>query len=183
MPVKRSRKRKKKNSNVLLIVFLIAISVSFIIYFISNLTDDSDIQISDIKMKKVETKQIISTKNISESIAEVVKDLQIPSKGYKIWIGKDAIYYYIGIDKAKLDLNYANMLFTGNIEQNGGILLEGEEIGTNYRQVISFKENSDSQIYTIRIYYALADLYKSPDVQLAIVVDDFGYFKGMGKTF
>ncbi|MCD4818281.1 MAG: divergent polysaccharide deacetylase family protein [Candidatus Cloacimonetes bacterium] len=178
MPVKRRREKKKKNSNRLVIVFLIVIIISFFIYFISNFTDDSDIQISNKKMKKVETKQILSTKNISESIAEVVKDLQIPSKAYKIWIGEDAIYYYIGINKAKLDLNYANMLFTGNIEKNGGILLEGDEIGANYRQVITFKEESDDQLFTIRIYYAKPDVYKSSDVQLSIVVDDFGYYKG-----
>ncbi|MCD4818011.1 MAG: divergent polysaccharide deacetylase family protein [Candidatus Cloacimonetes bacterium] len=178
MPVKRRKKRKKKNSNILLIVFLIAIFVSFIIYFISNITDDSDIQISNIKMKKVETKQIVYSQNVSESIAEVVKTLKIPSEAYKMWIGEDAIYFYIGINKVKLDLNYANMLFTGNIEKNGGILLEGDEIGTNYRQVISFKDRSDGQIFTIRIYYAKSNIYKSSDVQLAIVVDDFGYYKG-----
>ncbi len=128
--------------------------------------------------QKVEVVKMETVRTVPESIGEAVKALKIPEKSNRIWKGSDAIYYYIGIDKNALELSYANMLFTSYIERDGGILLDGQEIDNDYRQVLTFQEPSDKQVYTIRLYYADSGIYKQKKTRLAIVIDDFGYFGG-----
>ena len=168
------RRKKKKKSKAL--VFLILIILLFAIYSISTTIKPVRIAKTKEKFEKLTVKPLSKDRKVPESIAQVVSDLRVPDEAYKMWIGDDAIYYYIGINREVMELSYANMLFTSHIEQDGGELIEGQEIGKDYRQVITFREPSDDQQYMIRIYYADRGVYDSNKTLLAIVVDDFGYY-------
>jgi polysaccharide deacetylase 2 family uncharacterized protein YibQ len=172
----KSKQRKKENKKRYLIVFLIAILLLLIVYFIS--TEKESLVDLQSDLKKVEVVDMDTKRTVAESIGEAVKAFQIPEKAFRFWKGEDAIYYYIGFDKSAVELSYANMLFTNYIERDGGILLKGEEINNDYRQVITFQEPSDKQIYMIRLYYTNHGIYQEKKKRLAIVVDDFGYFGG-----
>jgi hypothetical protein len=135
----RSKRKRKEVKKSYLLVFLAAIVILLIAYLLS--TRKAAVNRSERGVfTKVEVIDIQPDRTVPESIAEAVKALNIPPKAYRLWKGKDTIYYYIGIDKFSLELSYANMLFTSYIERDGGIYLEGQEVGSDYRQVITFKD-------------------------------------------
>jgi polysaccharide deacetylase 2 family uncharacterized protein YibQ len=172
----KSKRKKKEKKKHYLILFLIAIVLLLVSYSLS--TCEESLPEAKGDLQKVEVVKMETVRTVPESIGEAVKALNIPEKSNRIWKGSDAIYYYIGIDKNALELSYANMLFTSYIERDGGILLDGQEIDNDYRQVLTFQEPSDKQVYTIRLYYADSGIYKQKKTRLAIVIDDFGYFGG-----
>jgi polysaccharide deacetylase 2 family uncharacterized protein YibQ len=128
------------------------------------------------ELKKVEVIEMTASRTVPESIGEAAKALKIPEKAKRIQRINDVIYYFVGLDKNALELSYANMLFTSYIERDGGILLDGQEIDTDFRQVLKFQEPSDKQIYVVRLFYSEPGIYKNKKTRLAIIVDDFGYF-------
>ncbi|RLD56690.1 MAG: hypothetical protein DRJ01_14900, partial [Bacteroidetes bacterium] len=167
------KKRKKKKSNYFIFIFLIAIIALFSIYFFIN--NSVNVSVEPKKEKtKVRIKKIPEKKSVSIAIGHAAELLGISEELYKTYIGKDAIYISIGINKTEMDLNYANMIVTGQVESIGGKLISGKEIGEDFKQLITFLDPLDSQKYVVKLYYAPAGKYSQKRTKLAIVVDDFG---------
>lgn len=98
----------------------------------------------------------------------------VSDKDFKHYVGEDAIYIKLGIDKRDMDLNYANMILSGQIELENGEMISGEEKDNGKQQVVKIRDNDDQQIYQVTLYYKKNTIQKNPKTQLAIVVDDFG---------
>ncbi len=175
-PKKRKRKKKQNKKNFLLI-FIIVIILASAIYFIIN--NRVDISITPKKIKeKVETIEIEQRITVDDVILEAIKNMGVPENLYKHKVRKDAIYIYIELNKDEIDLNLANAIITGKIESIGGKIISGKETITGFKQELEFIDPFDSQKYVVKLYYATEGSYKKKKPQLAIVVDDFGYFKG-----
>jgi len=172
----KSRKKKKKSYKGYLFLILFLIILAGAGYF---LLQHYNIKlVPKEKAEKLQVKEIKDKISVDDVIAQAIKLLGIPDKLYSHRIKEEAVYFYIGINKNEMDLNFANLVITGKVEENGGILLSGKEISDGWKQILTFKDPADEQIYKVVIYYAAAAEYGKKKAQMAIVIDDFGYFAG-----
>lgn len=173
---KRKKRKKQNNKFKVFLVLLIIIGIP-IAYFL--LTNNINISFDKrIPQKKVEIKDIENKTNVSEAIAHAVKLLGIPDKLFKNNVLKDKVYIRLGINRDEMDLNYANMIITGQVEIAKGKLVSGIEKNSGTRQVLEFLDPADSQEIQVILYYASGGSYGKKKPLLSIVVDDFGYFSG-----
>ncbi len=86
----------------------------------------------------------------------------------------DDIYISYGINRTELDLNYANIIITNQVELAGGELSSGIEKNNGNKQVLEFMDQRNSQKYFVTLYYSKPEIKTQDKTQLAIVVDDFG---------
>ncbi len=165
------RKNKKKANNDFVYVFLLAIFILFVLYFnfdkISNLVNNSTSEPS-----RVNIKEILEKRSVSYAIAHSKELLGIKDKYYKHQICNEIVHISLGIDRTEMDLNYANMILSGQIELTGGVILSGTE--KNNRQILEYLDPADSQKYVVTIYYIRSNPNTKKKIRLAIVVDDFG---------
>ena len=174
----KTKKRKKKQNKInFLLIFIFVVILATATYFIINNRIDISIHPRE-KKEKVETIEIEQKISVDDIILEAIKNMGIPENLYKHKVRKDAIYIYIGLNKDEIDLNLANAIITGKIESIGGKIISGKETRTGFKQELEFIDPFDSQKYIVKLYYATEGSYKKKKPQLAIVVDDFGYFKG-----
>ncbi|MDN5354016.1 MAG: uncharacterized protein PWQ09_772 [Candidatus Cloacimonadota bacterium] len=172
----KKRKKKKKSYQGYLYLFLFLVILALAGYFVFthyNIKLVPKEESQALQVKELETKQ-----SVDGVIAEAIKLLGIPQRLYSHRIKKDAVYFYIGINKNEMDLNFANLVISGKVEENGGEIISGEEIGDGWKQILTFKDPQDEQLYKVVIYYAESAEYDEKKAQMAIVVDDFGYFAG-----
>ncbi len=165
------RKNKKKANNDFVYVFLLAIFILFVLYFnfdkISNL-----VNISTSEPSRVNIKEILKKKSISDAIAHSKELLGIKDKYYKHQIRNEVVHISLGIDRKEMDMNYANMILSGQIELIGGVIISGTE--KNNRQILEYLDPADSQKFVVTIYYIRSNTNTEKKIKLAIVVDDFG---------
>lgn len=165
------RKNKKKANNDFVYVFLLAIFILFVLYFnfdkISNLVNNSTSEPS-----RVNIKEILEKRSVSYAIAHSKELLGIKDKYYKHQIRNEVVHISLGIDRTEMDLNYANMILSGQIELIGGIIVSGKE--KNNRQILEYLDPADTQQYVVTIYYIRSNTNIEKKIKLAIVVDDFG---------
>ncbi len=174
----KTKKRKKKQNKInFLLIFIFVVILATATYFIINNRIDISIHPRE-KKEKVETIEIEQKISVDDIILEAIKNMGIPENLYKHKVRKDAIYIYIGLNKDEIDLNLANAIITGKIESIGGKIISGKETRTGFKQELEFIDPFDSQKYIVKLYYATEGSYKKKKPQLAIVVDDFGYFRG-----
>lgn len=91
---------------------------------------------------------------------------------------KDALVrFQIPIDRSKMDLTYANMIYKGEMELAGAAFVKGSDSRT--KQTISFKHKNLNETYELNLYYDTS-VYKSKvnPQTITIVVDDFGAIGG-----
>ncbi|MCK4956845.1 MAG: divergent polysaccharide deacetylase family protein [Candidatus Cloacimonetes bacterium] len=161
-----SRNRQKIENLTYSVLFIIFIA--FVIHLnhkkLSGLTFSSN----KISINKIEKK--VSAMDALNKSAVL---LSIPKELFTIYQGEDAIYIKLGLDRNKLDLNYANAIITGQIDNIGAELVSGKVKRNGERQVLQFNDPIDSQRYVVSLYYS-SENYKKPSTKLAIVVDDFG---------
>ena len=112
--------------------------------------------------------------SVLDAIVHAKLLLGVDEKNYKNYIGEDAIYISIGINRSEMDLNYANVIITGQIELINGKLISGVEKSNGNKQVLEFEDPQDSQTYVVTLKYSKPQKEIEPKTQLAIVVDDFG---------
>lgn len=174
MAKRRKKKKKSYKGYLYLILFLIILIGAG--YFLLQHYNIKLVPKEDIE--KLEVKKIQDKTSVDDVIAESIQLLGIPNKLYSHRIKQDAVYFYIGINKNEMDLNFANLVITGKVEENGGELISGDEIGDGWKQVLTFQDPADKQLYKVVIYYAESAEYKKNKAQMAIVIDDFGYFSG-----
>ncbi|MEA2095903.1 MAG: divergent polysaccharide deacetylase family protein [Candidatus Cloacimonadota bacterium] len=137
-------------------------------------------KIKNLKTDQQEKKDKVSVKQKREEITvfDVIVHakllLGITEENYKNHIGEDAIYISIGIDRSEMDLNYANIIITGQVELVGGRIISGEEKNNGNKQVMEIEDPNDSQKYFVTLYYTKSQNITRNKTLLAIVVDDFG---------
>ena len=87
------------------------------------------------------------------------------------------VSYSVPIDRNKMDLTYANMIFKGAIEQAGAKFLEGKD--NRNKQSLSFGRKNISDTYELDLYYD-SSIYqnKTNPKTITIVIDDFGSIDG-----
>ncbi|MDD2228321.1 MAG: divergent polysaccharide deacetylase family protein [Candidatus Cloacimonetes bacterium] len=115
--------------------------------------------------------------NLDTAILKAIDSIGIPKSFYKRKKSSDAITYSIPIDRSTMDLLYANMIFKGELERNGGRLVKGTD--SSNKQSLTFTSETNKDRYVINLYYD-SKLYsdkKNPKV-ISIVVDDFGTIGG-----
>jgi len=170
-------KRKKKNNKFKVVLVLLIIIGIPVAYFL--LTNRINISIDKRKPKtEVAVKELENKANVSEAIAHAVKLLGVPDKLFRSNILNDRVYIKVGINRDELDLNYANMIITGQVQLSEGTIISGKEKNNGNRQVLEFLDNIDSQEYQVILYYASEDSYGKKKTLLSVVVDDFGNFSG-----
>ena len=123
---------------------------------------------------KITAKELKEKITVQDAVAHSIRLLGIPDKNFRNHIGDDAIYISLGINKDEMDLNYANIIITGQVELIGGKLISGREMNNGNKQVLEFMDTKDSQKYIVTLYYTKSKTSNRKKTQLAIVVDDFG---------
>ncbi len=169
-----AKKRKKKKMKIgplalyvslLFLVFLIIINIDKIADYAANFPPSKT---------KVEVKEIPRKITISDAIHHTKNLLGITENNYRTKIKSGIISISMGINPAKMDLNYANMILTGQIELLGGDIKVGKSTYNGNQQQIIIVDPTDSQKYKITLYYADSK-DETKKTKIAIVVDDFGY--------
>ncbi len=171
--------KRRKNSNSLkylgiAFIFLIILTL-FIHHTIKKSTTPKEEKL------KISAKINSNHKDIQSLIWKLAKQLKVPEKLVKFYAGKDAIYFSFGLNKNLMGLYYANAIITTTLEQNGAKLLTGKEYKNQkgaYQHLIEFEDTKDHQKYAIRLYFGEKKYFPKKKQQLAIIVDDFGYFNG-----
>ena len=167
------KKRKKPMDHNFVYIFLLAIFILFVLYF--NFDKISNLMKNSYKEKtKVGIKEIHEKISVFDAIVHAKMLLGIPDKYFKNKIGDYTIYTSMGVDKSEMDLNYANIIITGQIELVGGKLISGKDKNNSNKQVLEFLDPKDSQKYIITLYYVKTNPVLKRKTQLAIIIDDFG---------
>ncbi len=171
--MKKRKKKKTQSSNNFIYIFLLVIFILMVLYLnsskISTLLKST--QRDETKITAKELKEKIT---VQDAVAHSIRLLGIPDKNFRNHIGDDAIYISLGINKDEMDLNYANIIITGQVELIGGKLISGREMNNGNKQVLEFMDTKDSQKYIVTLYYTKSKTSNRKKTQLAIVVDDFG---------
>jgi polysaccharide deacetylase 2 family uncharacterized protein YibQ len=180
MAVKRKKRkktsRKKTNNRKNLYTFLFVIFILFILYFLVHHRANMSVDYMT-KARNLFKQDTKPQGSVEDAILHSIKLLGVPSRHHDKKIKDDAIYFYVGINKTEMDLNYANMIITGQIELSGGETISGKETDKGTKQILEFMDPIFSQKYIVTLYFAkYSDKYKK-ETLLAIILDDFGYFK------
>lgn len=172
MRMRKSSKKKSIDNNYLYIVLFIGF-ILLLIFFnhdkITNLIINPQ-----QKKSKVSIKQKQEYISVLDAITHAKLLLGVSEENYKNHISEDAINISIGIDSSEMDLNYANIIITGQVELIGGKILVGKEKYNGNKQVLEIDDPRDSQKYFVTLYYNKSQNKTKVKTQLAIVVDDFG---------
>ncbi|MCB5230102.1 MAG: divergent polysaccharide deacetylase family protein [Candidatus Cloacimonas sp.] len=168
----KKRKGVQTYLGITMLAFLIAIVV---VTLILNYKKEGT---EKVAKPKEEVKEVEQVNKVEEAILHAAEQLGVPSNLVKKNVRGDEIRYTISLDGDKLDLNFANMIFTGQIEIAGGVIESGETINRGAGQVLKVKDPKLNKTYVITLVYDRAKSYTEKRLQLAIVVDDFGEFSG-----
>ena len=123
---------------------------------------------------KIGVKDIIENRTVLDAITHAKRLLGVPDKNFSTVIGEKAIHISIGVDRAEMDLNYANMIITGQVELVNGFVSSGRENQYGTKQIMEILDVDDSQKYVIVLHYVNYTEKDEKKTKLAIVVDDFG---------
>lgn len=181
MAKRKYKKRKKKSSKKQIpkaylfsgILFLI-----LIIIVLLNIGKISSIS-SSLKSSKLKVKEIAEERTVLDAIMHSKRLMGVGDKDFKHYVDENAVYIKLGIDKHDMDLNYANMILTGQIELENGETLSGTEKDNGNKQILRIKDNDDNQLYQVTLYYKKNKIVTTKQkTKLAILVDDFGIHNG-----
>ncbi len=168
---KRRKLKRKPFKKTHLFAGGLILFVLVIIFF--NIEKISSIS-SGLKNSKLKIKQISQKRTVLDAIMHSKRLLGISDKNFKHFVGEETIYISMGIERQEMDLNYANMILTGQVELENGEMLSGLEKENGNRQVLEIRDKQDNQIYQVTLFYVKKNIKRNPKTKLAIVVDDFG---------
>jgi uncharacterized protein len=168
---KRKAKKKKQFNKSHLYWFLLVMSVLLILYF--NIDKIIDIT-KGVGNSRIKANQIDQDRTVLDALIHTKILLGIQDNNFRHRIGDEAIYVSLGIDQQEMDLNYANMILSGQVEIANGKVLVGKEYQNGNKQVLEIVDNDDKQTYEVTLYYAKKTTSIKKKTKLAIVVDDFG---------
>lgn len=199
-PRKKIRKKTKtKGESILLYVFVGLIAGALIWWLSSGMdktthdtqyAEESPTEVKPIikakskaKPESPETKDLkvsepeVANDELDTAIASAITKLSIPEKAWRRRAKGKTITYQIPIDRAVMDLSFANMIVKGEAERQKGKLTSGMEKGG--RQILNFAPQTGDKSYVVELYYD-RKIYvgKTPSRAISIVVDDFGDISG-----
>lgn len=163
----KKRKRKKKKGLKPLFFAVPVLLVLLIVLLLVNFQ-----KLKNFFYPEPDTTEIdFETKSVFDAIIHTKRLLGVSDKNFKHFVGENAIYITLNLDP-EIDLNYANMILSGQVEMQQATILSGEEKGK--RQIIRLKDEINSQLYQVTLQYAKVSKKVQQKTQLAIIVDDFG---------
>lgn len=174
---KKKRKTKKKGNLGVPILIILVIAIIVALYFIFFSSYDIQIARKD-QPRAVEVKEVESDQTVLDAIRHAAKLLGVPDSQYRTNYRDETIYVYVGINREDLDLNYANMIITGQVEISGGKIISGEELKTRAQHILQIADQENQRRLVVTIYYAPSGVYSEKKPQIAVIVDDFGYYEG-----
>jgi polysaccharide deacetylase 2 family uncharacterized protein YibQ len=135
---------------------------------------------------KIEPEKPIPVETPKPKAGETDLDLVIRNAAEKLGVPQSAarrrkqdnlVRYSVPIDRAQMDLTYANMIFKGEMERAGATMHKGTD--TRNKQTLSFRHKNIPENYELDLYYD-SSIYKSVQntKTITIVVDDFGGISG-----
>ncbi|MDD3051569.1 MAG: divergent polysaccharide deacetylase family protein [Candidatus Cloacimonetes bacterium] len=175
---KRSKKKKNVSPNKIMLLSILAIILITAIVLLTFRKKDKIPPIAIIDEKPVEEVTEKPVERVTDAVARAAKMLGVPDNLVTAKVKDDGVYYYIALNKKQVDLNYANMIITGQVQLIGGELIEGNEAANQQSQTIIFSDSAANQKVYVEIYYDTKDRYEEESPKIAIVVDDFGVYSG-----
>ncbi len=160
----------KSRFYILLFIGFIFLSILFNYNKITNLVKEPHQKKDEITVKQKQ-KRI----SVLDAIVHAKLLLGISDDNSNNHLLKDDIYISYGIDRSEMDLNYANIIITNQVELAKGKLISGIEKNNGNKQVLEFYGSPIFSEYFITLYYTKEMIKESDKTQLAIIVDDFGY--------
>lgn len=159
----------KNNIYILLFLGFVIVLILFNYDKIKQLSSNPQRQKDNVVVKQKQ-------KNISilDVIVHTRLLLGLSEENYKNHITDDAIYITFYIDGSEMDLNYANIIITGQVELHGGKIISGVEKSNGNKQILEIEDSNDSQKYLVTLRYSKQQAKIKDKTLLAIVVDDFG---------
>ncbi|MDP8202221.1 MAG: divergent polysaccharide deacetylase family protein [Candidatus Tenebribacter burtonii] len=170
-------RRKNFNNNLIVKKYLyIFLLIGFVLLLFSFSYNRIKKLVTNPQTKKDEISVQQKQEEISvlDAIVHAKKLLSVTENNYKNFIGEDAIYVSIGINSLEMDLNYANIIITGQVELIGGKIISGVEKNNGNKQILEIEDPHDLQKYFVTLKYIKPQKETKVKTQLAIVVDDFG---------
>lgn len=158
---------KEKFENILYLILFIAF-ILLVVYINKGKMSGSNPLPEGISIAPIESKA-----SVMDAINNSAVLLNIPENKLRISNSDGTIITKIGIDRTKLDLNYANAIITTQLDKIGAKLVSGLVKYQGSQQELNIIDNIDNQAYQVRLYYS-KDYSSTPKTKLAIVVDDFG---------
>lgn len=177
----RSNKKKKRAlSRIVLILIVLGIFVTGFFLLKPVFRDFSEFISSRITQETDEETPLTVEEldPVLDAILHAVDQLGVPDELISIQKREKETNISVQLDRQRLDLNFANMIITGQAELAGAELVKGEESASGNIQNIQFRDPDKGIVYNVRLSYARVGRYPEPKPKLAIVVDDFGYFAG-----
>lgn len=192
--MKKHTKKRKPNKNkrlrlVVPILFIVA-ATSLVIYFffygyklslpknpytaIDSTTTNAEPENQAQQLPKPDSTELIKN-DISEAIEHAISLLGITDNNVKSYNKDDTKYYKIYIDQARMDLNFANLIISGQIEIYHGTIESGKELYSGSRQIL-YIADSDNNKFVVTLVYSKNNTTSHSSKKLAVIVDDFGYF-------
>ena len=178
---KRTKKRKKKakkNSKSVLPFIIIAFLITAIFLLFAY---GYKISLPKAPTNLINTNQALEDStaieiiDLSKAIDDAINLLGVEPKNLRSYEKDGVKRYKISIDKSRMDLNFANLILTGKIETAKGKIISAEEIYNGQRQIMDI-EDSQGNKYLITLVYTKSSNLTQKKKELAIIVDDFGYF-------
>lgn len=175
MAKRKYKKRKKRVKKTINKAYLFSGALILIALVVIVLNFEKIVSIrKDLHNSKLKIKQISQEKTVLDAIIHAKNLLGVSDKYFSHFVGDNTIYIKMGIDRRDLDLNYANMILSGQIELENGEMLSGVEKENGEKQILKILDKDDGQNYQVTLYYRKNTVQEKKKTQLAIVVDDFG---------
>ncbi|MBW6516784.1 MAG: divergent polysaccharide deacetylase family protein, partial [Candidatus Cloacimonetes bacterium] len=167
-PVKKERKNSPKRRSYLWLIVILLILAIVLVTMISNCQ----------KRDRDPDEVVVVETKVEAAIKHAAGLLGVPERLYRKNIREDGIYISIALNPDELDLVFANMIVTGQVEMAGGEILSGTEASGGTAQVLRIKDPKADKEIIVRLYFERTSSYPSKAPKLAIIVDDFGEFAG-----
>ena len=171
--VKKSSKRTKKNKNKFPIKTVsLAIFLAIIVFLLSTRINKSTNKKN--KQPEIATKITKISKNpVLDAIYLAAQKLNIPESAIKTKSKGDGTHLIFPINSLVMDLNFANMIITGQVRLAKGVITDAVENNSGSKQTMYVTDKSKKKKYVVELYYD-KDIYPPKKFELSIIIDDFG---------
>ena len=169
---KKSHKSKKKTTGFPYKIIFLAIFLATIVFFLSN-------KIHNSVSKKHGTDKISAKLNLKKkktvlnAIYLAAKKLNIPENSIKTKSKEDGTHIYFPLNASVMDLDFANMIITGQVRLAKGVVTDAFEKNNGNKQTMLISDKINKKKYVIELYYN-KKIYPPKKFELSIIIDDFG---------
>ncbi len=170
---KTSRKSKKKKQEKFPIkIISLAVFLAIIVFLLSNRIHKSGS--TNKKHNGITTKVKDRKKNtVLDAIYLAANKLNIPENSIKTKSKEDGTHLYFPINPMEMDLNFANMIITGQVRLVKGKVTDAFENDGASKQTMYITDKSKKKKYVIELFYN-KKIYPPEKFELSIIIDDFG---------